>query len=439
MDWILWTLLLAVLTAMLVPGIVNGRKRIQYPFLASLVGFYNVLLPLYVMILRKDADPVPGLERVLVMTILCFACAWLGYNLTLEKHSVKEWRFHETRLAIGAAVLTVLGVLAFRSWLGMDDDVARNTGTATVLSFLRNGAAFGFAIAGVLYVRSRKEWLLLLMLPQVWMYLMQMAGVRRTPMGELAVAVLLLLYFAKRWVPPLWLIALGVLAAGFVQYHVGALRAAINRPLAERIEMVTQLEAGEAFTSSGLLEREGFSVELQNAAHYMDAKANTGNYTLGIHFWNQLVFGWVPAQYVGRPFKQSLQVDLPDDALAAGYVKPFGTCETGMAEAFMAFWYLGALVFLLIGMFLRRLWDSAQGRSVVAKVYLIMCTLGACLAFTNQIWSYVNFVTQVVVFTLPVFLMSRVRGTDRFGLRTRSRPARAEVHGSALSAGDAPP
>jgi hypothetical protein len=141
----------------------------------------------------------------------------------------------------------------------------------------------------------------------------------------------------------------------------------------------------------------------------MEAKVQGGNYTFGRHFWNQLVFGFVPAQLVGRDFKESLKFELIDDAEQVGFEKSVGTCESGIAEAFMAFGYAGCGLFLLLGAFMRWLWDGAMSGSIFHQFFLMLCTLGAVMSISLQLWPFVNFIMNILIFAGPFLWWSRLR------------------------------
>lgn len=411
-NWFLWNVLLVLMVAMLLPGIWDARQRIQLPFLAAAAGLFHVLYPLHALIKRQEMDPMPGLGRVIFMAILCYGCTWAGYQFRWRSTLFQGWKFDEKRLSIGAIILALGGLVAGASMSHINiqtTEEGQMTGLATVLIFLTTASRFGFVVAALLYIRSRKRWLWLVMLPQLSIYFQQLLVARRSPMGELVVSVLLLLFFARRWTPPLWLIAIGVALGAFYHFNIGTLRSTIGQPMGERIRVLKESRPLEAFTGEDLQDKD-VAVELNNAANYMNATTQTGAYTYGRHFWNQLVFGWVPAQFVGRNFKEALKFDLQDNAVVGGYEKPFGTCETGLAEAYMTCWFFGALLFFAIGAGLRFLWEMALQGSFIHQALLTLCTFGACMTFSGQIWSYVNVVSQVLVFTVPVFWWSRIEG-----------------------------
>jgi hypothetical protein len=431
MTWFLWTLLLIVICGMVAPGLTQGVKRIQFPFLAGVALSYHALLPFFVLIRQSASNPVAGLDRVLFMTILCVAAAWGGYHYRWTTNSREAWEFAPHRLATGAALLATFGVFAGMSVQWIDVQITEEgqmTGLATVLLFFSALGKFGFVIAAMLLIRTRKRWLWLVMLPQLWIYFAQLLVVRRSPMGELAVIVILLVYFARRWTPPLWLVAVVSMVFAILHFNVSTLRSTIGQPLGERIRVFQEGDPLAALRKSEMEEKEGFAVELYNAAHFMEAKARSGNFTYGRHFWNQIVFGWIPAQFVGREFKQSLQFKLPEDTAEIGFEKSFGTCETGIAEAYMAFWYFGALLFFGIGVWLRWLWDQSLAGSFLHQTILALSLFTACMTFSAQIWTYVNYLLQITVFALPVFYWSRRNShgaTSRGSKRPRRRVARS--------------
>ena len=138
----------------------------------------------------------------------------------------------------------------------------------------------------------------------------------------------------------------------------------------------------------------------------MEAKAKGGHYTFGLHFWNALVFGYVPAQWLGREFKDGLMINLTDDTAQTGFTKSNGTCETGIGEAFMAFGYFGCVLFYALGAFMRWLWEGAMRNSVLHQLLLMLCTLPAVMSFSAQLWPAFNMVVNIGIFAGPLLRWS---------------------------------
>jgi hypothetical protein len=302
------------------------------------------------------------------------------------------------------------------------------TGIITVYSTLASVARYGAMLAAILFMRTKDWKLLVLVLPQLWVYYQLFLIGRRGPTGEIIVVVCMLLFFYRRWAIPLWLMLLGVFGLAVFCFNIGIIRATVEQPLHERIEAFQAADPLSSLTPQGMARDRQF-VEVFNAANFMEAKAQGGHYTYGRHFWNQLVFGYVPGQFVGQEFKQSLRFPLIDDTELTGFEKSTGTCETGIGEAFMAFGYVGCGLFFVLGAFMRWLWEGAFRNSILHQFLLILFTLPAVMSFSVQLWTILNLVVNIGVFAGPLLWWSWVRTApaprprrQRFGKRDPARP-----------------
>ena len=160
-------------------------------------------------------------------------------------------------------------------------------------------------------------------------------------------------------------------------------------------------------SEEGMIEANRY-IEIFNAVNFMEAKAIGGNYTYGLHFWNQLVFGFVPAQFVGEAFKKSLQFDLEDDTALTRFQKSNGTCESGIAEAFMAFGYFGCALFFIMGASFRWLWDQSVRGSVLCQFILMLNILPGIMSYTIQLWTMLNALVCLLLFAGPFLWWSAV-------------------------------
>jgi hypothetical protein len=122
-------------------------------------------------------------------------------------------------------------------------------------------------------------------------------------------------------------------------------------------------------------------LELRNAAMLIEATRRSGNYQYGVGYWNHLVFRYVPAQILGRPFKDSLMVWNSCDGVerelsAMDYVNPAGSTVTGLGDSFQQFGYWGCLFFTLMAVIFRQLWDTAcdPGALFAQLIYMQSCT-----------------------------------------------------------------
>jgi hypothetical protein len=142
------------------------------------------------------------------------------------------------------------------------------------------------------------------------------------------------------------------------------------------------------------------SSELANAGFMIDYTYKYGDYKLGLGYWNELVFRFIPAQLLGKEFKNSLRID--ESPLASSHDKSavhnviyvLGSTPTGIGDAFTQFDYLGSFFFFFIGLFMRRLWSTIkETESPVLQVLYAVLLIEGVVSLTHG-----------TVFFLPGFL-----------------------------------
>ncbi len=396
---------------MIAPAFWRKDYRLQFPCLAGLTVLYQVALPLASLCTQPDEVSSSSLTRFSVMAILCLGAAWAGYEWWQGARQSSVMQLDPKRLVISAVILALFGgffsLKASTITPDLDPETGQWTGIITIYSTLALVARYGFMLAAILFMQ-RKDWtLLLLMLPQLWSYYQSFMIGRRSPTGEIIVVICMLLWFYRKRAVPMWLMLLGVTGMAIFCFNVGTIRATVDQPLTERIEAIEEADPLHALTVQGFSESKNY-VEIFNASKFMEAKAAGGHYTFGLHFWNKLVFGYVPAQIVGRDVKDRLMIPLVDDTLLTGFEKSNGTCESGIAEAFMAFGYFGCVLFFAIGALMRWLWEGASRGSMVHLFLLMLCTLGTIMSFSAQLWTFLNMLVNVAIFAGPLLWWSRV-------------------------------
>jgi hypothetical protein len=118
--------------------------------------------------------------------------------------------------------------------------------------------------------------------------------------------------------------------------------------------------------------------EFKNYVFYRYLIAEEHYYDYGLDHWNLLVFNYVPAQIVGRDFKESLMLKLhPDFETAAktkyGHVYTISTTSTGFVDPFASFGWFGFVKFLIIGWLMGVLYRHAmQGAFLGQLLYIYM-------------------------------------------------------------------
>ncbi|MEM9273620.1 MAG: hypothetical protein AAGA80_11740, partial [Cyanobacteria bacterium P01_F01_bin.143] len=170
----------------------------------------------------------------------------------------------------------------------------------------------------------------------------------------------LCLWFVKKYIPPTIVIICLIILGLYIIPLFGRLRGDVWN-LAAQNDWQALL-----FTSQQSLETvlEGDNLELRNAALIIDASATTSTYGYGTGWWDGIVFQYVPGQFLGYGFKNSLQFNWgPQQENLSDlyrYSIPRGSTATGIADAFREFDYYGCLFFALGGMIFKTLWVSAK-------------------------------------------------------------------------------
>jgi len=146
------------------------------------------------------------------------------------------------------------------------------------------------------------------------------------------------------------------------------------------------------------------------------ATRESGAYQWGAGYWNRLVFRFVPAQFLGESFKNSLMIggeqrdlgDFIEDEL--GYRIPPGSTVTGLGDSFNQFDYFGCLLFAAMAYLFKNLWAAAkQPNGTVAQILYIQTTTSAMRALTHETIDFLPGFIYSALFIALVALYARER------------------------------
>ena len=410
----------AIALAMIAPAVWRKDYRLQFPCLAGLTVLFQVALPMAALLKQPDEVSQDAISRFGVMAILCLVAAWWGYEWWKPSRAMKIPQFDEKKLIKAAVFLVALG--AFFAWKtrnsvpDLDPESGQWTGPIVIYSTLSMIMRYGAMLAAILFFRTWRWWYLLLALPQLVQYANLFLIGRRSSTGEIMVVICVLLFFYRKWALPLWLMLLGVFAMALFCFNIGTIRATNDQSLSERIQAVKAADPLHSITTEGMAEDRKF-VEIYNGASLIEAAAQSGYYNYGAKFWNFVVFGYVPAQIVGRGVKNGLMIPLKGEALNSGFEMSSGTCLTGIGEAFMAFGYFGCGMYFALGVFMRWAWEGAMRNSVLHVLLLMLFSLPSVMSFSNNISTVILMAVNFGIFLLPFLWWSAVKAPGRVRMR----------------------
>ncbi|WP_412851401.1 hypothetical protein [Ectothiorhodospira shaposhnikovii] len=419
---LLWVLALQAM-AIVGWGMRKRERMIQFPFLAAAV-FLGWMLPQLMGLTAHPGLPHGGLDKTIFMAILCLGAAWLGYEMNRRPARLFAWDFDHKRLLAGAAAMTLLGAFFYYQVSQLAVEVIEQhggawTGIITIYVFFSNLLTFGMALALILYVRKPNWHALALVLFGLVFYLERIVvRGRRAAMVELGVMVLLALWFNRRILPPRWVMVSGVVIGALVINSIGDYRSTMmgdNRfswsgaGISEIMEIdfwgnLQQISSGEALNS-----------ELTNAVMNIAAADRTLSFDYGLSHWNGFVNRYVPGQWIGHDLKRAMMFDFTDQAGEFfGHRPHSGSTHTGLSDAFLSFWYFGAVKFLLIGLILSRWYRAAMQSQLVGQLVVILSMTGALHAITHSTHAFFMVFIQMAAFLLPVLWYARRRPLQQY-------------------------
>ena len=192
-------------------------------------------------------------------------------------------------------------------------------------------------------------------------------------------------YFIRGKLPPRWAIVASVLGAMFIIPAIGEYRnLASENPLTALKSISFKDEFNEYFEEDTIS-------EVRNAVLLIAATQETGDYEMGAGYWNRIIFRFVPAQLLGRDFKDSLMIggqqrdlaEFVEESLGANI--PIGSTITGIGDSFNQFGYFGCLVFAAIAYLFKNLWVAANhAEGTMAQILYIQVMTSAMRALTHQ-------------------------------------------------------
>jgi hypothetical protein len=399
---------------LLAATIVRPRLIYEYPYFMA-AAFTAFVLPQAYALYRDEWGGI-YLRIALLMCFLCLACCWLGYQrrphpALLEKLNIP---IDPARFLQGGIVLVLIGwYFTYKlGTLSEEESSNMSTGIPTVYQFFGGLVYPGFAIC--FYCALKRKWIIAWLATVAAAVIPMQAALfygRREPTVLFLLAVGLGIYFIKGKTPPRWVIITGVAGAMlFIPSTSEYRQLAKEHPLKALREINFTEQFKEALDPNAIS-------ELKNATAVIAATEETGDYEFGAGYWNQIVFRFVPAQFLGKDFKNSLMIggeqrDMSDFVeKVLGFELPVGVTVTGMGDSFNEFGYLGCLFFAALGYLFKTLWAGANHpNGTVAQILYIQITTSAMRAATHQTVDFLPGFIYSVIFIGAIAFYAKERG-----------------------------
>lgn len=408
-------LLITICTGLLGWGLIRRERVYEYPFFMGGI-FITFILPQAISLINNPA-PVSqkALERVLLMTCLCAAMCWLGYQIPPHSSLVKKLDISVNlrKLFHGGIVFVSISYASAFLISQLPEAIREDstwTGIVTVYGFFGGLIYPGFTI--ILLSTLQRPNLTKIILTALSAALPLQTIIfygRREPTATFILTIGLCLYFWRRYVPHKWVIIVVIAIALLLIPLTAEYRYIAKTGNWSQLLNLRPVENFYRFIE------EGEVLELKNAALLMDASVQTNQYGYGTEYWNKFVFRFVPAQFIGRDLKNALQIKLPNYNLETlyNYSIPTGSTTTGIADAFVQFDYFGSLFFLLLGYLFKHLWVSAIYRhSIVSQLFYVSLVAPAMISVTHETVRFPPDLFFYYVFLGALIIYSRQKPTS---------------------------
>jgi hypothetical protein len=287
------------------------------------------------------------------------------------------------------------------------------TGIITIYVFMARLLSIGMVIALILYLNKPSWPALFILLFDLMFYLDRIIiKGRRAAMVELGLILFMVLWFYRRWLPPRWAMVAVIVVGALVINSIGDYRSTM---LAEDqtwsgAGISKILEIDYIGNLMNLAKGDAKNDELTNTIMNIEAADRQFSFDFGLSLWNNLVHSYIPGQWVGKDVKQSLMIDFGNPAYSEfRHIPHTGTTSTGVSDAFLSFWYLGAIKFYLIGLIMSRWYKAAVQGNIVAQMILMLTVSASLHAITHSTHSFFTVFVQLAAFLLPVLMWARVK------------------------------
>jgi len=391
------------------PGLVY-----EYPYFMGATFIAFILPQLYALVANEWGGIY--LEMTTLMCLLSLICCSAGYlpkshPALLEKLNVPV---NTVRFLHGGIVLVAVGYYFMWKMAALpetDESTGLMTGIGTIYLFFGGLVYPGFAICFYCALKDGRglAWLAAIVAALVPVQAAVFYG-RREPTVLFVLSLGMSLFFLKGKAAPRWLAVGTIVAAMFAIPATGQYRQLAKE---DPLEALKQINFRERLAE--YLDEDAIS-EVKNAAVYIAATEQSGDYQWGVGYWNRIVFRFVPAQFLGEGFKNALMIggierdpaDFMEEHL--GYRPSSGSTVTGLGDAFNQFGYFGCLFFAAVAYLFKNLWTAANHpEGTIAQILYIQITTTAMRSLTHQTIDFLPGFLYSAIFIGAVAFYARER------------------------------
>jgi oligosaccharide repeat unit polymerase len=438
MAIIAYIVLIIACVAIMLFGLRQPNGYMKLPFLISVVFLIWVMPQLWSLHQVYSAEVHDNLLNLNLICLFCLLATIWGWNLgegspaklTSRHQPISDQTLVNICIAITALAVVMSVAIGSRA---LEERAASNwSGPLAIMYFFSGLKVISAFLSLYLFLKNRNSIALVLLMTNIFLYApLVFIAFRRRAVIEVFTCIVLALWFARRIIIPRILIILAIPMGMLLVFGVGQLRRLSLTESGERTWVALSDIAKVDFLAATPFVDSQKAPELNNALNLVRLFDEYGIQTYGATSWNHFIFQWVPGQLLGFETKQALMIgeDISHKIVERYEDIRVGTTPTAMGEAYMEFWFFGAVFFFVMAFLMGRWWtQSHQGNRIAMILYasglataIIMPTAYA-FYFLNVILLYGGAVYGGV----KVFAVHRPpsgirRGTHKWGYRKRTR------------------
>jgi hypothetical protein len=409
-------LFVAIVLSMFAVAIDKPQRMLEYPYFMAVVfgGFIGVQGAVLVRFPGSASDE--WIAKALFTACLCLVMCAAGYRTRGSRTLIKivGAELRPERLFRGGVVLLGISyVFIILTSATSIEERARSqwTGKLTIYAFFAQLAypAFGICLQTALRYRTRAAWVATIASAVPAVLAVMLAG-RREPAITLIFTIAFMFFLFRQMRLSRVLTIFVILAATICIPLAGEYRTLVDNGGIRAVAEFNPVAGFLNYTDDASI------LELRNAALLMEAVEKSGRYRLGMGYWDNVVFRFVPAQILGKDFKDKLMFEPSGEEMvnrfeSVGYTAPVGSTITGIADSFTEFGYFGCLIFAVMGSVLKSIWLSlyrCNGNSLAPVVYT-QISVAAMISVTHQTYNFAPTLIYYALFLTPVALYARKR------------------------------
>ncbi|WPF88362.1 hypothetical protein WEU38_16350 [Cyanobacterium aponinum AL20118] len=437
-SYILFILLVCLCAYVIWWSFKEPLRLYQFPFFITIACLIYIVPQIFALI--EDPYPVSPnyVDLTILLTILSLFLFFYGYvkknkdqEIIHKKNNIKDL---DQRIFYIGIVYTVIGLFCNLAIGNVDIEQQRMTqwtGILTVYAFFQRLLYFGFAI-NLYFAIIKRHFLYWFVfgISAFWPIFKMLFYARRTEAVTYITIVLLTLWFIKGVMPQRKLILIGIIVGFFFINAIGAFRAELaqlnigysnwqdffsfnwmddwltafqNVDWWEENIKLFQSSESEDYLSTA------HSSETKYAASVIQVTSETGQFDYGTRYWNRIIFGFIPAQFLGKTFKESFYLQVNESfqvrifdyfstqTFQTGYILPI------MGDLFSQFWFFGFFICYFIGKQFKNLWLSINQKFKISNQILYPLALVFTFSlFLGGLDGFIYNISTFFIFSIPI-------------------------------------